>query len=179
MRTVSVEIGGAPRASSRARRGRRREDQGIRQVLPLRELRGEGLVVKRGKRVLKESSFDKALKKPRQDRCGCRGFLSVLSESCYFCLIFVIYSDREDISSKLYTKKKIYFTAACRRKKNHEKNQSARCDDSLFYRKILSQWLSGDSGFEVVAVATDAFDAREKISQYSPDVITLDLEMRE
>jgi two-component system chemotaxis response regulator CheB len=50
-------------------------------------------------------------------------------------------------------------------------------DDSLFYRKILSQWLSGDSGFEVVAVATDAFDAREKISQYSPDVITLDLEM--
>ncbi len=50
-------------------------------------------------------------------------------------------------------------------------------DDSLFYRKIISQWLSGDPGIEVVAVATDAFDAHEKIIKYAPDVVTLDLEM--
>jgi two-component system chemotaxis response regulator CheB len=50
-------------------------------------------------------------------------------------------------------------------------------DDSLFYRKILTQWLSGDSGIEVVDVATDAYDAREKIIRLNPDVITLDLEM--
>ena len=50
-------------------------------------------------------------------------------------------------------------------------------DDSTLMRDILSGILRRDDEIEVVATARDAFDAREKIKRYDPDVITLDVEM--
>ena len=50
-------------------------------------------------------------------------------------------------------------------------------DDSELVRSILSKIFSSDPEFEVVGVAVDPYDAREKIKQLSPDVITLDVEM--
>ena len=50
-------------------------------------------------------------------------------------------------------------------------------DDSELIREILTQVLSADSDIEVVGTAVDPYDAREKIKQLEPDVITLDIEM--
>ncbi len=50
-------------------------------------------------------------------------------------------------------------------------------DDSALVRNILSKGLSMDSSIEVVAMASDPFDARDKIIKYRPDVLTLDVEM--
>lgn len=50
-------------------------------------------------------------------------------------------------------------------------------DDSMVFREILSRGISSDPGIEVVATANDPFDARDKILQYHPDVITCDVEM--
>lgn len=50
-------------------------------------------------------------------------------------------------------------------------------DDSMIFRETLSRGISSDPGIKVVATATDPFDARDKILQYEPDVITLDVEM--
>ncbi len=50
-------------------------------------------------------------------------------------------------------------------------------DDSALIRLLLSQILAADPHIEVVATATDPFDAREKIKRYNPDVLTLDVEM--
>jgi two-component system chemotaxis response regulator CheB len=50
-------------------------------------------------------------------------------------------------------------------------------DDSLLIRQMLTEILSSDPSIKVVASAEDAFDAREKIKQFNPDVITLDIEM--
>jgi two-component system chemotaxis response regulator CheB len=50
-------------------------------------------------------------------------------------------------------------------------------DDSIVYRKFISKRISVDPGIEVVATATDPYDARDKIIEYKPDVMTLDLEM--
>ncbi len=50
-------------------------------------------------------------------------------------------------------------------------------DDSAFVRLLLTEILERDSRIEVVATATDPFDAREKIKKYHPDVLTLDVEM--
>lgn len=50
-------------------------------------------------------------------------------------------------------------------------------DDSMLIREIFSSILSRDPEIDVVATASDAFDAREKIKQHNPDVITLDVEM--
>ena len=50
-------------------------------------------------------------------------------------------------------------------------------DDSAFMRKLLRSLLEGDGTIEVVGVASDPFDAREKIKQLNPDVLTLDIEM--
>ena len=50
-------------------------------------------------------------------------------------------------------------------------------DDSALVRKILHQGLSKDPNIQVVGVATDPFDARDKMMKLKPDVLTLDVEM--
>lgn len=50
-------------------------------------------------------------------------------------------------------------------------------DDSLVFRETLARGLSVDPMIEVVATAVDPFDARDKILEYRPDVMTLDIEM--
>jgi two-component system chemotaxis response regulator CheB len=50
-------------------------------------------------------------------------------------------------------------------------------DDSVIFREVLSRGLSSDHAIEVVAKAADPFDARDKIIQYKPDVMTCDIEM--
>lgn len=50
-------------------------------------------------------------------------------------------------------------------------------DDSPFYGAMLREILNPSAGFDVVAVATHAQDAREKIKKFNPDVVTLDVEM--
>jgi two-component system chemotaxis response regulator CheB len=50
-------------------------------------------------------------------------------------------------------------------------------DDSAFMRGILSKELSFDPDIEVVGVASDPYDARDKIVTLKPDVVTLDIEM--
>ncbi len=50
-------------------------------------------------------------------------------------------------------------------------------EDSLLFRELLVKNLNADPAIEVVAVATDPFEARDKIIQYNPDVMTLDIEL--
>lgn len=50
-------------------------------------------------------------------------------------------------------------------------------DDSVVFRKILEKGISVDPSIEVVATAVDPFDARDKILEYEPDVVTCDIEM--
>ncbi|WP_017753774.1 protein-glutamate methylesterase/protein-glutamine glutaminase [Calidifontibacillus oryziterrae] len=52
-------------------------------------------------------------------------------------------------------------------------------DDSAFMRKLISDFLKGDSRFQVVATARDGLDAIKKVKQFQPDVVTLDIEMPE
>jgi len=50
-------------------------------------------------------------------------------------------------------------------------------DDSAFVRKLASDALDGDAEIEVVGTAADPYEARDRIRELSPDVLTLDLEM--
>ncbi len=50
-------------------------------------------------------------------------------------------------------------------------------EDSLFFRELLITTLNKDPALEVVAGARDAFEARDMIIKYRPDVMTLDIEM--
>ncbi|MDX1949460.1 MAG: response regulator, partial [Rickettsiales bacterium] len=50
-------------------------------------------------------------------------------------------------------------------------------DDSLLIRQMFTKILSSDAEIEVVGVAENADDARNKIKELNPDVITLDIEM--
>lgn len=50
-------------------------------------------------------------------------------------------------------------------------------DDSALVRRLLTEILGSDSGLEVVGTAVDPLDARQKIKQLNPDVLTLDVEM--
>ncbi|MBE7412919.1 MAG: chemotaxis response regulator protein-glutamate methylesterase [Leptospiraceae bacterium] len=50
-------------------------------------------------------------------------------------------------------------------------------DDSAIVRSLLHQNLKKFSDIEVVGTAVDPYDARDKIVELKPDVITLDLEM--
>ncbi len=50
-------------------------------------------------------------------------------------------------------------------------------DDSPFYRTILKKGIEQNKDIEVVAVASDAYDASEKIIEYRPHIITCDIEM--
>jgi two-component system, chemotaxis family, protein-glutamate methylesterase/glutaminase len=50
-------------------------------------------------------------------------------------------------------------------------------DDSALVRKMLTEILNSDKEIEVVGAAADPLIAREKIKQFNPDVLTLDVEM--
>jgi two-component system chemotaxis response regulator CheB len=50
-------------------------------------------------------------------------------------------------------------------------------DDSFVFREVISRGISCDPIIEVVATAKDPFDARDKIIEFTPDVITCDVEM--
>ncbi len=50
-------------------------------------------------------------------------------------------------------------------------------DDSELIRTLLTEILNTDPNIEVIGTASDPFDAREKIKQLNPDVLTLDIEM--
>jgi two-component system chemotaxis response regulator CheB len=50
-------------------------------------------------------------------------------------------------------------------------------DDSALVRKVLGEEISKYPDFTVVGSAIDPYDAREKILQLNPDILTLDLEM--
>lgn len=50
-------------------------------------------------------------------------------------------------------------------------------DDSLLFREMLVKLLSLDPQIEVIAVASDPFEARDKIIEAVPDVIICDVEM--
>jgi two-component system chemotaxis response regulator CheB len=50
-------------------------------------------------------------------------------------------------------------------------------DDSVSMRRILKDIINGIDEFEVIADAMDAFDAREKIKMYEPDLVTIDINM--
>lgn len=50
-------------------------------------------------------------------------------------------------------------------------------DDSALVRQVLTQGLQMDPAIEVVGTANDPYEARDKIVQLRPDVLTLDVEM--
>lgn len=50
-------------------------------------------------------------------------------------------------------------------------------EDSRFFQELLVTGINRDPGMEVVAVATDPYEARDAIIQYRPDVMTLDVEL--
>ncbi|WP_100333729.1 protein-glutamate methylesterase/protein-glutamine glutaminase [Bacillus alkalisoli] len=50
-------------------------------------------------------------------------------------------------------------------------------DDSFFMRKLISDMLNDHPLIEVITTANNGMDLLEKLTQYSPDVITLDIEM--
>ncbi len=50
-------------------------------------------------------------------------------------------------------------------------------DDSIVFREVISRGISSDPGIEVIATARDAFEARDRILEYEPDVVTCDVEM--
>ena len=50
-------------------------------------------------------------------------------------------------------------------------------EDSLVFRELLVQALNSDPAIKVVATARDAYEARDAIIEYRPDVMTLDIEL--
>jgi len=50
-------------------------------------------------------------------------------------------------------------------------------DDSPSYRQILKDLINKIEDFEVIDTAVDAYDAREKIKLYEPDLVTIDINM--
>jgi len=60
---------------------------------------------------------------------------------------------------------------------SHAKVKVMVLDDSLLFREIMTNGLKGDSRIELVGFANDPFEAKEKIPELSPDVLTVDIEM--
>lgn len=50
-------------------------------------------------------------------------------------------------------------------------------DDSYIFREVIARGISSDPMIEVIGRAVDPFDARDKIVELQPDVITCDVEM--
>jgi two-component system chemotaxis response regulator CheB len=69
------------------------------------------------------------------------------------------------------------FTERNRKMNDKKKIRILVVDDSIVFREVLSRGISSDPDLEVVAAANDPFDARDKIVQFKPDVMTCDVEM--
>ncbi len=50
-------------------------------------------------------------------------------------------------------------------------------DDSMLFTEVLVKGLTEDVGIEVVGTAKDPYEARDKIIELRPDVMTLDVNM--
>lgn len=50
-------------------------------------------------------------------------------------------------------------------------------DDSPSIRRVIKDMINNIDEFEVIQTASDAYDAREKIKQYEPDLVTIDINM--
>ncbi len=50
-------------------------------------------------------------------------------------------------------------------------------DDSRLIRTMIKSILARDPSLDVVGEAADPYEARERIKQLNPDVVTLDVEM--
>jgi two-component system chemotaxis response regulator CheB len=50
-------------------------------------------------------------------------------------------------------------------------------DDSILFRRAIAKGIAADAMIEVVGEASDAYEARDKILNLHPDVLTLDIEM--
>lgn len=50
-------------------------------------------------------------------------------------------------------------------------------EDSMFFANVLKDKLSLDNALEILGIASNAYEARDKIIKYQPDVITLDVNM--
>lgn len=50
-------------------------------------------------------------------------------------------------------------------------------DDSILFREVLARYIRQDDQIEVIGTAGDAYAARDMIQKFSPDVMTLDIEM--
>ena len=51
-------------------------------------------------------------------------------------------------------------------------------DDSLFFREFMSRSLSADFSIEVVGVVSDAREAMTKVTELSPNIITVDIDIK-
>ncbi|QHQ63355.1 chemotaxis-specific protein-glutamate methyltransferase CheB [Anaerocolumna sedimenticola] len=60
---------------------------------------------------------------------------------------------------------------------NRKKIRVMIVDDSIMFREVIKRGISSDPLIEVVALARDPFEARDKILNFHPDVITCDVEM--
>lgn len=60
---------------------------------------------------------------------------------------------------------------------NRKKIRVLIVDDSMMFREVIRRGISSVPFIEVVALAGDPFDARDKILKFHPDVITCDVEM--
>ena len=60
---------------------------------------------------------------------------------------------------------------------NDEKKRVLIVDDSALVRQVLSNILSRHPNLEVVGIAKDPYEARERVRDLNPDVLTLDVEM--
>lgn len=61
--------------------------------------------------------------------------------------------------------------------KSNKKIRILIVDDSMVFREMLRTEVEKDKAIEVVAMASDAFEARDKILEFRPDVMTLDVEL--
>jgi two-component system chemotaxis response regulator CheB len=60
-----------------------------------------------------------------------------------------------------------------------EKTKIMVVDDSAFMRKAISDMIESESNFEVIAKLRDGRELIEKVDKYNPDLITLDVHMRD
>ena len=50
-------------------------------------------------------------------------------------------------------------------------------DDSSIFRRVIAKYLQEFSELEIVGTAKDPYEARDKIIELRPDVLTLDIDM--